>query len=280
MTANDSAPEATGKDLIVARRRADVTVNGALEWVERFCKNTDPDIIVRVISGVRSLVESMQGRSAVVIEARVDDLLAVQARLRLGGTISEVPRSTSLEANRLFARPRIHSPWSISEYFASERHDHRPLKQMAAPVFISYARADLAWLERLKIHLRPLERAKRLDLWHDGRIEAGKPWINEIARALQAASSAILLLSPDFMASDFIYTRELQPLAERALSGGVVIFPLIVGHCLFEEDPYLKDFQLFNDPELPLSRLDSSEADRVLVRLAKAVLRLSSVPQS
>jgi hypothetical protein len=49
------------EDLIRARRRADATVNGALDWIERFHSDADPDVVVRLIEGIRPLVRAMQG---------------------------------------------------------------------------------------------------------------------------------------------------------------------------------------------------------------------------
>jgi hypothetical protein len=109
-------------------------------------------------------------------------------------------------------------------------------------------------------------------VWHDGKLQGGTQW--QLDRALNQASSAILLVTANFMASDFIYTKELQLIATRAREGGVVVFPVMVGHCLFYEDPYLNHVQLFNDPEKPLSRLDPGEVDQIFTKLAKAVRAL------
>ena len=78
-------------------------------------------------------------------------------------------------------------------------------------VFISYCHRDTAWLDRLKIHLRPLVRRTSLDLWDDSRISPGQAWQKEIAGALARADVAILLVSADFLASDFIVNNELPP---------------------------------------------------------------------
>ncbi len=79
-------------------------------------------------------------------------------------------------------------------------------------VFISYSHKDKKWLERLQAHLKPLERAGLVDRWDDTRIEAGDEWRKEIRQALDAARVVVLLVSADFMASDFIAKDELPPL--------------------------------------------------------------------
>jgi hypothetical protein len=275
MTVDHTSTPPDPEDIVRARQRADATVNAALDWIERFHSDADPDVLVRLIDGIRPLVRAMQGRSTSGINERINGLLAIHARLRLPGAAATGRNAESImDETRLAVPWRMHDDWAFSTYFSPDAHERRTAERRRGPVFVSYARADVAWLERLKIHLHPLVRAGKVDMWHDGKIDPGKNWVAAIREALNAASAAILLLSPDFMASDFIHTHELQPLAQRASWGGVVILPLMVGHCLFEEDDHLKQLQMFNDPEKPLSRLGPGEADEVLVSLAKAVLRL------
>src|SRR3954471_12739938 len=71
-------------------------------------------------------------------------------------------------------------------------------------VFISYSHADKDWLERLKRHLKPLVREGNLDCWDDTHIRSGDDWKQEIQNALDTAQVAVLLISADFFASDFI----------------------------------------------------------------------------
>src|SRR5262245_50873128 len=79
-------------------------------------------------------------------------------------------------------------------------------------VFISYSHKDKEWLERLLIFLNPLERNGIIKCWADTKIDAGGKWKQEIKQAIESASAAILLISADFIASDFIATDELPPL--------------------------------------------------------------------
>lgn len=116
-------------------------------------------------------------------------------------------------------------------------------------VFISYSRNDLRWLARLQTHLKPLQRQGIIDLWDDTRLRAGDEWRKEIERAIAECKIAILLISPDFIASDFINNNELPPLLVKAKKRGVRILSVIISPSAY------KDFELANSR--PLTRHQS-----------------------
>ena len=71
-------------------------------------------------------------------------------------------------------------------------------------IFVSYSHKDKKWLERLQIHLKPLEREGRISLWDDTLIATGSKWKQEIKKAIDKCKAAVLLISADFIASEFI----------------------------------------------------------------------------
>jgi nucleotide-binding universal stress UspA family protein len=137
-------------------------------------------------------------------------------------------------------------------------------------VFISYSHEDKEWLERLQRHLRPLERAGAL-VWDDTRLQPGTPWREEIRKALAQTKIAILLISADFLSSEFIATNELPPLLAAAEDEGATILPVIVSHCRFVREESLSRFQAVNDPEKPLVQLGRANREKVLDQVARAV---------
>src|SRR2546423_5772777 len=138
-------------------------------------------------------------------------------------------------------------------------------------VFISYSHQDAEWLQRLRVHLKPLEREHRIDIWDDTRIRPGSKWRKEIKQALAATKVAVLLVSADFLASDFIATDELPPLLSAAEKEGAVILPVILSPSRFLKTPSLAQFQSVNLPSRPLIGMAKDEQEAVLVSVSEAI---------
>jgi TIR domain len=141
----------------------------------------------------------------------------------------------------------------------------------AKQVFISYSHNDDRWLARLQVHLKPLERHGVIIRWDDTLIKPGTNWREEIQRGLESAKAAILLVSADFLASDFINNNELPPLLASAKFNGVIILPIIVSPCRFAETKALSQFQAVNPPSQPLSTMTKAKQEAVFVEVTKAV---------
>jgi hypothetical protein len=138
-------------------------------------------------------------------------------------------------------------------------------------LFISYSHRDREVLDRLMVHLRPLEREGLVDAWNDTRIDAGARWKEEVEKALDHARAAILLVSADFLASDFIVDNELPPLLQNAERKGTKIIPVIIKPCRYMRDEALRHLQAINDPSHPLMSLSEVDQEHLLDSIAAAV---------
>ena len=110
----------------------------------------------------------------------------------------------------------------------------------------------------------------RLELWNDRQIRAGDEWREEIRKAIDSCQAAVLLVSADFMASDFIYNDELTPLLEAAKSRGVRIIPLLVSSSYYD-DSNLSRFQAVNSPSEPLDMLSRGQQEAYYVKVYKTI---------
>ncbi|HYV49844.1 MAG TPA: toll/interleukin-1 receptor domain-containing protein [Myxococcaceae bacterium] len=136
-------------------------------------------------------------------------------------------------------------------------------------VFVSYSHPDIAWLERLKIHLKPLERQGILAVWDDQRIRTGAQWQEEIRSALGRAKVAVLLVSPDFLASDFIAEQELPRLLDEP-ELTVVWVPVRTSNIAATK---VGSYKAALDPKRSLAEMDEAEADRALVTVTEEIER-------
>lgn len=161
------------------------------------------------------------------------------------------------------------------DIFAKEQSPELTHLQSKRPkrhkLFISYSHADREFLDRIVVHLRPLERGRLIDYWADTKINPGDKWREEIRKALDEASAALLLISADFMASNFIIENELPPLLTAAEKEGTQIIPLIVKPSRFVREPRLSDFQAINNPDVPLLKMNEVEREEVYARLAEKI---------
>lgn len=146
------------------------------------------------------------------------------------------------------------------------------LPSLRDDIFISYSHKDKKWLEKLSVVFDPLVRQGRMHLWSDAQIQPGDEWRQKIQTALARAKIAVLLVSPDFLASDFIAKYELPPLLKAAEQGGLTILWIAVRTCLHTKTDIAK-YQAVNDPSKPLARLKPEQVDDELVRICEHIER-------
>ncbi len=99
---------------------------------------------------------------------------------------------------------------------------------MSVSIFFCYAHEDEALLNKLKAQLRPLQRERLIDVWHNRDINAGTEWEQEIKKHLNEAKIILLLVSPDFIDSDSCYSIEMKRAKERHERKEAKVIPLIL----------------------------------------------------
>lgn len=109
----------------------------------------------------------------------------------------------------------------------------------ASPItlFYSYAHADEDLRRELEKHLAALRRGGLIAEWHDRMIDAGDDWKGEIDRNLTTADIVLLLVSADFIASDYCWGEEMTKALERHDRGEAQVVPVILRHCRWQSTP-------------------------------------------
>jgi WD40 repeat protein len=139
-------------------------------------------------------------------------------------------------------------------------------------VFVSYCREDAEWLRRFEVMLKPAIRERGIDLWSDTLITASRKWRPEIDAAIARADVALLLVSPGFLASEFIMGEELPALIAR----GVPRVSVLLRACRYGDVAELSEVQWAHDPgrEGPLAELKKRMVDGAIVRVTNALMRV------
>ena len=137
-------------------------------------------------------------------------------------------------------------------------------------LFISYSHTDREWVDRLQTMIRPLVRSDDLKLWDDSQIPPGARWREEIEKALASAKVALLLVSDEFLASEFVTNKELPPLLEAAEREGLRILWVCLSPCFVEFTP-INDFQAVLPPSQVLEGMSPVEQKQALKKVALSV---------
>ena len=165
---------------------------------------------------------------------------------------------------------------SRDEYIKGAAQDigKRSLVEHIPRIFISYNHRDEEWLRQLRAHLAPLAQSRELSIWDDTKIHPGSHWRDEISEVISEADVAILLVSPDYLASDFILDGELPLLLKAAQDRGLIILWIPVRHSLYRETE-LAHFQSAINPEHPISTLTPSARDAAWVSVANRIAEIA-----
>src|SRR5450432_3741759 len=111
---------------------------------------------------------------------------------------------------------------------------------MPVEVFYSFSKADAPLLNQLEYHLSVLRQEGLIAPWHRREIAVGSDWMVELDQHLNTASLILLLISPNFLASDYLYGVELQRAMQRSNANEARIIPIILRPCDWTHMPFSK----------------------------------------
>lgn len=142
-----------------------------------------------------------------------------------------------------------------------------------ATLFFSYSHADENLRDLLERHLSALLRQGIITAWHDRRITAGKDFAESIDENINLADVILLLISPDFIASDYCYEIEMRRAMERQGKGNARVIPVILRPCDWHELPFGKLLAAPKDGRPITKWPDMDDAFLDVVRAIKNALR-------
>ncbi len=138
----------------------------------------------------------------------------------------------------------------LSGLEAPERR--QPRRHAPVKVFVSYSHKDAEYKDELVTALAYLSRMEEIELWQDGRIEAGMEWRKEIFEKLAEAEIVICLVSSNFIASDFCYSEELKQALEGHDREEKIVIPIEIKTCAWKKLKPLGEIQ--GVPSKPISQ--------------------------
>ena len=143
-------------------------------------------------------------------------------------------------------------------------------------VFYSYSHRDERLRDQLETHLSALKRQDLIDEWHDRRITAGDEWRGQIDEHLEDADLILLLISPDFLASDYCYEKEMSRALEKHETKQARVIPVIVRPVDWDESP-IRSLQALPTDARPVTAWSNRDAAWVDVvkGIRKAIRALS-----
>ncbi len=152
---------------------------------------------------------------------------------------------------------RTSSAPAKSQFESSPSPQISPTKTLK--VFLSYSHYDKAMRVKLEIFLSTLKRVYSFITWNDGEIGAGKEWAKEINTHLSQANVVLLLVSPNFLHSDYCYNIEMEQALERHRKGEACVVPIILRPAHWEVTP-LRELQALPTGGRPITRWANRDA--------------------
>ena len=218
-------------------------------------ETADRRVVVRVrggnASGRRSLLAIVR-YDLDRIHAEFKDRLDAQAKVPLASSPSycvDYRKLIAFERTGVTQFPEFIGqdvvPVYVSELlngvdFQEQRGDSVDAYNRAKPLFFSYSHKDEALRDELETHLKLLQRQNVISTWHDRKISPGDEWDGEIDSRLERAAIILLLISADFIASNYCWDKEVRRALERHAVKEATVIPILLRSCDWQTAPFAK----------------------------------------
>lgn len=148
------------------------------------------------------------------------------------------------------------------------------LEPIKLKVFYSYSHADIDIKNRLDTHLAVLKRSNKIATWSDQQIISGVEWDSEIIKQLQQADIILLLISADFVASDYIWQKEMPIAIKRHNEGQATVIPIFIRDTLTDGLQFSKiqGLPVKRDKLLPISQWENK--DEAFTTIARGIQKV------
>ncbi|RJQ49513.1 MAG: TIR domain-containing protein [Nitrospiraceae bacterium] len=226
----------------------------------------------RQIEYVRSIMSLLSGLDLVTFEKdwkRIERKEQTQEQQEKDKQNQMVKERESRGSEQV-RKPGIDKP-PVPQYSRPAKEDRKPEtpkqplpldpRATTAKIVISYSHKDEKWVEELKIMLAPV---KSIEVWYDKLIKPGDEWRKVIKGKFDSTNIAVLFVSKDFIASEFIQENELPPLIKAANQKNVTIFWVLVNKCQYDEVEGIEPLQAAHNIAEPLIGLSEPKLNDVM----------------
>ena len=146
-------------------------------------------------------------------------------------------------------------------------------------LFISYCHKDKDYMDKVISFLKSAKLSDSFVVWSDENIEIGRKWENDIFNAIDQSKAVLLLISENFLSSDYIMNIEIPRILKRYNKGELQIYPILVNQCPWTEHPWLKQIQRLPRDNVALNEIPEGKRSKELNNLVLQIKK-KLFPQS
>jgi CheY-like chemotaxis protein len=237
-----------------------------LHFLERLMSESGWELLTAETAGAARKIVARKKPNAALIDYMLSDVNGVELALQLREAIPKLqiimmtgailpPEEEAICQEHDF--PVLRKPFLASHVMnqfrsrlglsSREKKAGRTRKKVSQPgtagegalkVFFCYSHRDEQMRDRLDAHLSTLKHMWIVQTWHDRKISVGEEWDKSIDRYLKTADLILLLISPDFLRSEYCYRKEMAHALERHNKGDARVIPVILRPVDWENAPF------------------------------------------